>query len=122
MSKKTVLPQQLEILRSHFKVMQQCSVCHVAFDEINIRVIEHIEGVSHLLYMDCSSCAHAIIVLVSISDIGVGIMGLLSDLSYDDVCRFKIREPMDEHALLENYNIVHKISFGKYLSVESRIK
>jgi hypothetical protein len=122
MSKKTLLPQELETLRSHFKVMQQCSVCNTAFDESSIHIIEELEDVSHLLHMSCASCKHKIIVLVSISDVGVGLMGLLSDLTYEDVCRFKTKKPMDEQALLENYSALHKISFGKYLSTESRTK
>lgn len=122
MPKKMILPQELETLQSHFKVMQQCSVCHTPFDEKSIHVIEKMENVSHLLHMSCALCKHKIIVLVSISDVGVGLMGLLSDLSYEDACRFKVRTPMDEQALLENYRAVHKISFGKYLSTQSRMK
>lgn len=115
MPKKTLLPQELETLRSHFKVMQQCSVCNTPFDESSIHVIDEIEDVSHLLHMSCVNCKHKIIVLVSISDVGVGLMGLVSDLSFEDVCRFKLRQPMDEQALLDNYSALHSISFGEYL-------
>lgn len=46
------------------------------------------DGETHLLHVRCRSCANAILALVLVTKAGVSSVGLVTDLSYDDVMKF----------------------------------
>ena len=70
------------------------------------RVIDERED-THLMHIRCKKCSHAILALVLTTGMGVSSMGLLTDLTFDDVVKFRDAEPItvDEvigfHTLLE---------------------
>lgn len=61
----------------------------------------------HLMHIRCKKCAHAIIALVLTNDMAVSSVGILTDLTYEDVLKFRKADPvvMDDvialHQLLE---------------------
>ena len=105
MQNQTPFSQALDSLRSQFKVMQECPLCQKGFGKDQIKVVEQ-ESASHVLHITCSQCQHSLIILVGMTEIGVGIVGLLSDLSLRDVHRFKNREPISEDDLLAHYETI----------------
>jgi hypothetical protein len=52
------------------------------------RVIDERDG-RHLMHIRCKKCAHSILALVLTSGMGVSSMGLLTDLTFDDVVQFR---------------------------------
>ena len=66
------------------------------------------EGETHLLHVRCRSCSNAMLALVLVTKAGVSSVGLVTDLSYDDVVRFQsspkvsVDDVLDLHKMLEN--------------------
>lgn len=57
------------------------------------RVIDE-QGERHLMHIRCKKCAHAIIALVLTTGVGMSSMGILTDLTFDDVLRFRTVPPV----------------------------
>ena len=47
------------------------------------------EGEAHLLHVRCRTCSNAVLALVLVTHAGVSSVGLVTDLSYDDVVKFR---------------------------------
>lgn len=52
------------------------------------RVIDERDD-KHLMHIRCKKCAHSILALVLTTGMGVSSMGLLTDLTFDDVMKFR---------------------------------
>lgn len=89
------------------KLISYCPVCEASYNPQEARVIGEKED-SHLLHIRCGSCANAIIALVLISAVGVSSVGLVTDLSFDEVNYFReasaitTDDVIDTHDLLNN--------------------
>lgn len=70
------------------RLISYCPLCESSYDPREARVLGEKED-SHLLHIQCGNCSNAIIALVLISSVGVSSVGLVTDLSYDDVQRFR---------------------------------
>lgn len=47
------------------------------------------QGETHFLHVQCRKCQHSILAMVLMNHVGASSVGLLTDLSYDDVVRVK---------------------------------
>ncbi|MEY4723656.1 MAG: hypothetical protein RLZZ324_1169, partial [Candidatus Parcubacteria bacterium] len=67
---------------------------------------------SHLLHIQCGNCSNAIIALVLISTVGVSSVGMVTDLAFSEVTRFKdapavsTDDVIETHHLLSNGNML----------------
>ena len=90
-----------------FKLISYCPFCATSYNPQEARVLGEKEE-SHLLHIQCGNCANAIIALVLISAAGVSSVGLVTDLGFDEVNRFKenalitTNDVIDAHDLLQN--------------------
>ena len=76
------------------------------------RVIDE-RGETHLMHIRCKKCAHSILALVLTSGIGVSSMGLLTDLTFDDVVKFRQAAPVTTDDVIA----FHEILAGSEASV-----
>lgn len=76
------------LLQESLRLISYCPVCDTSYNPMEARVIEE-QGETHLMHVRCKKCAHAILALVLTSGMGVSSMGLLTDLTFDDVLRFR---------------------------------
>ncbi|PLX26743.1 hypothetical protein C0581_03920 [Candidatus Parcubacteria bacterium] len=109
MPKSSELPQHIDSLRSQFKVMKECSLCEAVFETQSIKTVDQSQG-SHVLHITCSQCKNALILLVGLTDVGVGLVGLISDLSFEDARRLKRKQPMTGDDLLDYYQTIYQKS------------
>lgn len=117
MTEKSSLSQIIEPLRSQFMIMKECLVCKSKLTDKNIQVVAE-ENISYTLHLQCHKCSNALLILASVSEIGVGIVGMMSDLTFEDAKKMHKKEVIDEDFLLDAYQILHKISFNKYLNLK----
>jgi len=88
------------------KLIASCPVCAEPYNPIEAKVIEE-KDTLHLLHIQCKSCGSAIVSVVFSDGFGVSSMGLVTDLTAEDVAGFKDASPiaaddvMEMHRLLE---------------------
>lgn len=70
------------------RLISYCPVCDTSYNPMEARVIDERDG-RHLMHIRCKKCAHSILALVLTSGMGVSSMGLLTDLTFDDVVQFR---------------------------------
>jgi len=113
------LSLDLRSLRSQFKIMKECPLCEKSFKMDRIQLVEMGQN-TKLLHITCPSCNNALLILISFSEIGVGLVGLTSDLTLEDVKRLKTREAFGSDELLDYYEIINhnQSKFVEILSVK----
>lgn len=66
------------------------------------------DGETRLLHVQCRKCHHSILALVLVNQVGASSVGLLTDLQYEDVMKFRtnrlvsINDVIDVHNALED--------------------
>lgn len=109
----------LDSLRSQFKIMKECPLCKKSFKMDRIQLVE-MGQTTKLLHITCPSCKNALLILISFTDMGVGLVGLTSDLTLEDVRRLKTREAFGSDELLDYYEVIYnnQSEFVEILSVK----
>lgn len=69
------------------QLISHCQLCHSLYKPAEVSLIEE-EGPAQLLHVRCSHCASAMVLLLLISEHGMGSVGLITDLTQSDVLRF----------------------------------
>ncbi len=88
------------------RLISHCPLCESRYSPLEAKVVEEREGV-HLVYIKCRKCLSSVIALILSSNLGVSSVGLVTDLSFDDLIKFKdapnitIDEVIELHQLLE---------------------
>lgn len=70
----------------NFGVVSQCPLCNEKVTDV--KVIEEINN-SFLMHSKCSKCGNAILLIATINDFGANIIGINTDLSVDEVIKFR---------------------------------
>ena len=89
------------------KLISYCPLCGSSYTPLQAQVLGEKED-SHLMHIQCGNCANAIIALVIVSSVGVSSVGLVTDLGFEEVGRFKedraisTDDVIDMHHLLQN--------------------
>ena len=69
-------------------LISHCPVCHFRFDPLEAKVIR--EGNSaHLVSIQCRHCQASLLALISVGNLGINSIGLVSDLSSEDAVKFQ---------------------------------
>lgn len=84
----------------HFKLIKQCPICSKEYLKEKIKIVER-DGNLSLMHITCPGCEHAVIALVGATQVGIGLMGAVTDLSVEDVLRLREAEAMTDDELLE---------------------
>lgn len=70
------------------KLVSYCPVCETRYNPMEARLLGE-QGETQLLHVQCRKCRHSILALVLVNQMGASSVGLLTDLSYEDVMRSK---------------------------------
>jgi hypothetical protein len=79
--------QNANLWNESLKVVSQCPLCKSRQNDMEARVLGQ-DGEARLLYLNCHKCGNSLLALVLVSHSGVSSIGMVTDLSYDDVRRF----------------------------------
>jgi hypothetical protein len=74
-------------------LITHCPVCQLRYNPLEAKVLEQNDA-SHLLYIKCRHCHSAILAVVMAGNLGLTAVGLLTDLSGDEVMEFNKSLPI----------------------------
>ena len=80
-----------------------CPLCNKEYRPVNLQIVEK-AGETILAHSNCPSCQGAILSLVYKNMLGITLVGLVTDLNYEDALRLKNEDGVNENDVLEIYN------------------
>lgn len=100
-----------QILHEAFRLMANCPLCQTKYQPNLARVLAEKDD-AYLLHVPCAKCHGAVVALVLANSFGVSSMGVLTDLSGDEVLAMKGRF-VDADDVLEVYQAMKEGTFTK---------
>jgi hypothetical protein len=88
------------------RLVSFCPMCEAPFQPTEARILGE-DAEAHLVHVRCRTCKNAVLALVRVTKSGVSSVGLVTDLSYDDVIRCRagadvsVDDVLEIHELLE---------------------
>jgi hypothetical protein len=97
-SNETPISRALTLLR-------QCPICNTAYVAEMFRTIDENDG-ANLLHCTCSHCHQSVMALVMSSPTGVSSVGMVTDLTAEDVSRISRKSSISEDELLSFHSLL----------------
>ncbi len=73
------------------RLISYCPICSTHYNPLAAQVLEERDD-AHLIHVECRKCGSSIIALVLTGGIGISSVGLVTDLSGEEVLKFRNRE------------------------------
>ena len=102
--------QNANLWNESLKVVSQCPLCQSRQNDMEARVLGQ-DGEARLLYLNCHKCGNSLLALVLVSHGGVSSIGMVTDLTYDDVRRFHQVEQVCADDVLEIHQALQLENF-----------
>jgi hypothetical protein len=87
------------------KLVSFCPLCEAHYNPMEAQIVGEADD-SHLLHITCRKCQNSIIALVLISSGGVSSVGLVTDLNFDDVLKFRDAADISDDDVLEAHGML----------------
>ncbi len=91
----------------NIKIVSHCPICNYNYDPMEAKILEESEG-AELIYIKCKNCQSAIVALISINQLGITSVGLITDLDSSEVSQFKEMRGISANDVLEVYEALAK--------------
>ncbi len=95
------------------RVVSYCPLCDSNYNLLEAKILEQRED-AQLVYIKCRTCASSILALILAHPLGVSTVGLLTDLSINEVYKYRAGQPISEDDVLNIYqdlqnfdNVIH---------------
>lgn len=98
-------PTPFDALKESVHIIKQCPVCNKNYTDEVIHILEETEETT-LIHITCPSCKSALVASISTTELGMGLVGVVTDLNENDVMRMRENDPFSEDDLLEFYSLI----------------
>lgn len=85
---KPHFPGMPEAAHEGLRIISQCPMCNTTYNPLSAEVLSRKDN-AQLMFKRCKKCSSSILTLVVAGVIGVSSMGLITDLTSDDVLKFQ---------------------------------
>jgi len=85
------------------KLVSRCPVCQTEHNPIETSILDELEG-SHLLYIKCRKCGSGVVASVVPNALGMASLGVVTDLSAEEIKEAKDWGRVNETDVLEAIN------------------
>lgn len=89
------------------RVVRECPLCKKDYDLNDTSVIKEKKG-AHLVHATCPHCKSAVLSVVTVTQLGMGAVGVMTDLDVEDVERLHSKESISEDELLNFHTFIRK--------------
>lgn len=70
------------------RLISYCPICSTHYNPFNAQILEERDD-AHLIHVECRKCGSSIIALVLTGGIGISSVGLVTDLTGEEVLKFR---------------------------------
>lgn len=92
---------------ARFALVRQCPLCQRAYRFKQMTIIESWDT-NQFVHVRCDGCQVAMLLLLVSTPLGMSSIGMLTDLSADDVKHFRTAEPISEEDLFSFHESIQK--------------
>ena len=96
------------------KLISYCPLCNTQYNPLAARVLDERED-AHLVHIKCKSCNSSIVALVLNGAIGISSVGLVTDLTSDDVLKFKDAKEVTSNDVLDLHSELSNNQLPEYI-------
>jgi len=97
--------KQNELFVSVSRLISECPLCNASFFPEEVAVISE-DNRTQLLHATCNQCSSSVVILLLLGDTGIGSVGLITDLTREDVVRFKRGDLIDADDVLGLHQVL----------------
>lgn len=87
---------------SNLRLVSYCPQCHSHYNPLTARILVERDD-AHLVHVECTGCGSFILALITNSVFGMSSVGVPTDMTSDDVMKFKEGEEVHEDDVLDFY-------------------
>ena len=88
-------------------LITHCPVCSLRYEPLEAKILD--EGSNaHLVYIKCQNCHSSILAVIMASNFGLSSVGLITDLSGDDVLKFRDVEAISYDDVIEVHQFLNQ--------------
>lgn len=73
------------------RMISYCPICNTHYNPLAAQVLEERDD-AHLIHIECRKCSSSIVALVLTGGLGISSVGLVTDLTGDEVLKFRQKE------------------------------
>lgn len=95
------------------KLISRCPLCSEAYRPFQASIVEERED-AQLLHIQCHKCQSSMVALIVSGQMGLTSVGLITDLTSDDVERFKDAQAITQDQVLEAFQALQAGSSSFY--------
>ena len=87
------------------KAIAQCPICQAKYEPFQAKVLEEGDG-AHLVHVECTKCHGAVVAVIMSNQLGLSSVGMITDLTSQDVLRLKGGKPVSEDTVLDCFALL----------------
>ncbi|MFA5076695.1 MAG: hypothetical protein WC480_04770 [Patescibacteria group bacterium] len=91
----------------NIKIVSRCPMCSSYYNPLDAKVLDQRDNAS-LVYIRCHQCQCSILALILSTPLGINTVGLVTDLTPEEVTKYKSVEDISEDDVLEIYQLLQK--------------
>ncbi len=88
-------------------IVSRCPLCNASYRMEDAQVVETNED-SSMVYVECARCKSSIVAVVAMSGMGMVSLGMVTDMTREDVERFRAAPSMSGNELLEMIQLLQR--------------
>lgn len=96
--------------REALKFINRCPICSALYDIDKAKLFGKNENAT-LVHLTCTKCASYFVAMVLLVGQGVSSVGMVTDLSFDDVNRLYRKEPITTDEIIDGHELIQKNLF-----------
>lgn len=93
------------MFEDNLKIISSCPVCQARYNPIEAKIIAE-KNDTHLVYVKCRSCSSAVLAVLFASSIGMSSVGVVTDLTSDDVMKFINVKPVSSDDVIALHKLI----------------
>ena len=110
-------PNKLDKTTQGLRLVSYCPVCDMRSKSMNARTLAA-QGETKLMHIQCHKCANAFLAFVLVNQVGASSVGILTDLGYEDVVRFRSTKDVSVNDVIAAHEYFEKGAF--HVTVERK--
>ena len=95
------------LFKDNSAIITHCPVCSKRYNPVEAKVLEE-RDTAHLIYITCKHCHSAILALIVANNLGISSVGLITDLTSQDVLKFKSAKAINCDDVIELHQFLVK--------------